>query len=219
MFKRIVFALLLVIPLASWSQGDTALVSFRKLFRWKPLPYDVSFNNKEFEMDSIWNSVEDNGYIKYRAEVLQKSPSMRIPGHLSKRFIKLDTIAYSENHDTLHAEFYAIGYIGGIRNVFCYIIERQLAGRAYRSSEKYLFTLDKKCRPIDRLLLTHEIPGAPNMDNFDIFSDNFNQLTWFEETKGIVYEDMTLELEDELGKVRKFKVKDNGRIQENHWLK
>jgi len=192
------------------AQGDTAIVSFKKFFRWKPLPYDASYNNKEFEMDSIWNSVENNGYIKYRAEVLPKPLSSKIPRHLQKRFIKMDTVAYSETGDSMINEFFALGYVGSIKNVFCFLIERQLTYKSYRSSEKFLCTFDRRFKMIDRLLLSHEIPGAPSTDNFDVFSDNFNQLTWFEETKGIVFEDLTIEMENEIGKVSHYKLKDNG---------
>ena len=218
MFKIVRILILLIIPAMSFAQGDTALVAFRKLFKWKPLPYNASFNNKEFEMDSIWNTVEDNGYIKFRADVLKKPSTLRIPKYMQKRFIKLDTIAYLDNGDTAHAEFYAIGYVGSIKNVFCYIIERQFAATHYRSAEKYLFTYDKKCKVIDKLLLTHEIPPVVNENNFDLFSDNFYQLTWFAETKGIIYEDMDLELENEIGKVTKYKINENGKIKSKAFL-
>ena len=201
-----------MIPAMACCQSDTTLIGFRKLFKWKPLPYEASYNNKEFEMDSIWNSVEDNGYIKYRAEVLPKPANLLIPKYMSKRFLKMDTLSFTENGDTLHAEFFALGYIGSVKNVFCYLIEKQFVGKYYRSSEKYLCTFDRKCKQIDKLLLTHEIPGAPSMDNFDLLSDNFNQLTWFEETKGNIYEDLSIELENEIGKQTYYKVKENGHI-------
>ncbi len=163
-------------------------------------------------MDSIWNSAENNGYIKYRSEVLQKPSNMSIPSYLAKRFIKLDTLSRNADGDTLHAEFYALGMVGAIKNMYCYVIERQFASKYYRSSEKYLFTYDKRFKIIDKLLLTHEIPGTANPDNFDVLTGNFNEMTWFEETKGFIYEDMTMQLENEIGIITNFKVKETGKI-------
>lgn len=209
---RKLFFILFLLPSLAWCQGDTAIVSFKKLFKWKPLPYDATYNNKEFVMDSIWNSVEDNGYIKYRAEIKLKPSNLYIPNHLSKRFLKMDTIMFKPNGDTLHADFFALGYFGSIKNVFCFIVERQFAGKYYRMSEKYLITFEKRFKIIDKILLSREIPGAANMDNFDVFNDSFNESTWFEETLGIIHDDMTIHIENEIGKMTNYKIKDNGKI-------
>ena len=212
MRKFLIISFLFMIPASVLCQSDTTLIGFKKLFRWKPLPYEASYNNKEFQMDSIWNSVDDNGYIHYRAQVKRKPDNLLIPKYMSKRFLKMDTVSITETGDTLHAEFFAIGYVGGIKNVFCYVIERQFAGKYYRSSEKHLFTFDKKCKQIDKLLLTHEIPGATAVDNFDILNDHFDQMTWFEETKGNIYADLSIDLENEIGKLTHFHIKENGKI-------
>ena len=124
----------------------------------------------------------------------------------------MDTIMFKENGDTLHADFYALGYFANIKDVFCFLVERQFAGKLYRMSEKYLVTFDKKYKIIDKILLSHEIPGAANAENFDVFNDSFNESTWFEETYGIIREDLTIELENEIGKMFYYKIKENGKI-------
>lgn len=209
--RKLIF-LFLLIPSLAWCQKDTALVSFKKIFRWRPLPFDATYNNKEFQMDSLWNSVENNGYIKYRSEIKPKPANQFIPKYLSKRFLKMDTIMFKENGDTLHADFYALGYFANIKDVFCFLVERQFAGKVYRMSEKYLVTFDKKYKIIDKILLSHEIPGAANAENFDVFNDSFNESTWFEESYGIIREDLSIELENEIGKITNYKIKDNGKI-------
>ena len=168
-------------------------------------------------MDSIWNSVENNGYIKYRAEIKRKPSNFYIPKYMVKRFLKMDTIMFKENGDTLHADFFALGYFSNIKNVFCYLVERQFAGKYYRMSEKFLITLDKRHKVIDKIMLSHEIPGAANNENFDVFNDSFNESTWFEETYGIIHEDLTIHLESEIGKMSNFKIKDNGKIVKNNF--
>ncbi len=85
---RKLFFIFILFPAFAWCQSDSVLVGFKKIFRWKPLPFDATYNSKEFEMDSIWNSVENNGYIKYRAEVKSKPAIQFIPKHMVKRFLK-----------------------------------------------------------------------------------------------------------------------------------
>lgn len=89
---RKLFLLFFLLPSLAWCQKDTTLVTFKKIFRWRPLPFDATYNKKEFEMDSIWNSVENNGYIKYRAEIKPKPSNQFIPKYLSKKFLKMDTV-------------------------------------------------------------------------------------------------------------------------------
>ena len=199
--RKLLFILILF-PAFAWCQTDTVLVGFKKIFRWRPLPFDATYTNKEFEMDSIWNSVENNGYIKYRAEIKRKPSNFYIPKYMVKRFLKMDTIMYKANGDTLYADFFALGYFSNIKNVFCYLVERQFAGKYYRMSEKFLITFDKRHKIIDKMMLSHEIPGAANNENFDVFNDSFNESTWFEETYGIIHEDLTIHLESEIGKCR-----------------
>ncbi|MFI5221565.1 MAG: hypothetical protein ACHQK8_04505 [Bacteroidia bacterium] len=214
MKKYFFFWIVAWMPFLAQSQGDTTLISFKRLFKWKSLPYDCSYNNKDFIMDSIWNSVDKKGFIRYRSEVKRKGENQLIPKFMLKRFLKMDSVILNKVGDTMHAEFFAIGYVGSIKDINCLIVERQFFSKYYRSSEKFLCTYDKKYKPIDRILLSREIPGSmDHTNNFDVFSDSFNDMTWFTESKAIIFEKMLIEIENETGQTYFFKVKPNGKIE------
>jgi hypothetical protein len=192
------------------AQSDTALVSFRKLFKYKPLPYDAMFTDKEFVMDSIRNSVDKKKYFRYRSDIRPRPDNLKIGRHLVKRFIKMDTIGRNELGDSVKAEFYALGLVGSIPNVLCYIVERQFCNKYYRSSAKFLVTYDRKCRMIDRMELTHAIPGVLPADEYGIVKED--ALPWFELTEGVIYEDYAIVLVNEVGTTRRYYIYPSGRI-------
>lgn len=215
--KNIILLLFSVcLPYLAICQGDTAVVSFKKLFKYKPLPFDADYNNKDFKMDSILNTIDKHKYIKYRAEIKTKPDNLKIAKHFWKRFLKLDSISKNEFGDTLHAEFYALGYVGSIKDVLCFIVERQFFDKYYRSSEKFLITYDRRLRQIDKILLTHQIPGAQPPPEFTNYADPDKVIAWFEDTQGMIYEDMTITLANEIGKVTKFRVEKNGKIKKKY---
>lgn len=213
LFSFLLFVCLL--PHGASAQSDTTWNYLKKLSRKRvPLPYYAAYTDKEFIMDSIRNTAEGYGYIRYRAQIMPRPANTLIPYFINKKYLQLDTLKVLENGDTCYADVFALGTMINSPLVTGLLIERQFAGYYYRSSEKFLFTFDKKGKRIDQLRLATETPPeGPSNDNYDRLEDRFSRLPWFTETEGLVNRNLSILLGNETGKLSKYQVRGNGKVQ------
>jgi hypothetical protein len=209
------FLILFFISSVIYGQTTIEFENFIKLFPETNLPTCIKYSEKEFQTEYYTsNDTKVKERIPFHDHILPKDSSLNIKYALVQTFFLADTEKVtplwpdnSPQSDTIFPTYYISTCLTTTKNFICLIYERQFRYGNNPYAEKYLCTLTKTGKLIDKVLV-----ASADYSGTGILADNF-RVPWFPDKQSSISNDLTIILKNpEDNKDEIYQVDDNGKI-------
>lgn len=213
--SKTTFLILFFISSTIYGQKTIGFDNFIKLFPKTNLPTCIKYSEKEFQTEyytSDDTTVKDS--IPFHDHVLPKDSSLIIKYALVQSFLLEDkekvTPLWPDNSphpDTISPTYYISTRLTTNKIFICLIYERQFRSGNNPYAEKYLCTLTKTGKLIDKVLV-----ASADYSGTGILADSF-RAPWFPDVQSCISNDLTIIFKNpEDNKDETYQVDDNGKI-------
>lgn len=218
------FSIYFFAPFLSQGQKSNEFQAFLHRFPPKSLPATIAYERDEFdygyysdenfnnENDTSGITIEINGQ-EYQNSVLLKDDSLIITYELMHQFLMADTESVTPGrpvnetpNDTRNPTYYISSKLNISKPFYCVVYERQLWIGSNSGAEKYLCTLNKKGKLLDKILV-----ASANFSGTGIMGDSF-RVPWFPDVRSEIMEDLTIHFKDANRGSAVFKINSKGKI-------
>jgi hypothetical protein len=203
-----------------FGQNNIGFDAFVKLFPKIPLPTSIKYSDPEFKTEYYTpeETTSKKESIPYHDHILPKDTSRIIKYKLVKLFLLTDTEIvtplYPDNNsasDTIYPTYYISNRLATNKNFVCLIFERQFNFNGSNNAEKYLCTIAKSGKLIDKILVASAIYSGTG-----ILAEGF-RVPWFPDTKSDINKDLSISFKDANYGDFIYQIDDNGKINKaNH---
>ncbi len=219
-----IFNICLVLPFISSGQKNQKFQEFLERFPPKALPTVIAFERNEFdygyysdenlgdETDSSVTRVEISGQ-EYQNSVLVKDDSLMITYELVQQYLMADSESVAPTWqvegvttDTLFPIYYVSSRLQPGKSFICVIYERQFIIGSGDNAEKYLCTMSKKGKLIDKILV-----ASANYSGTGIMGDSF-RVPWFPNVRSEIQQDLSIHFIDANQGYSNYKINNKGKI-------
>lgn len=197
--SKTIFIILLFISSTTYGQKNLRFDSFVKLFPKTTLPACIKYSESEFKTEYYTpeNSAEKKDSIPYHDHILPKDTSLIIKYELVKSYLLADSEVviprYPDNSitsDTIYPIYYISTRLITNTNFVCLIYERQFSFNGSTNAEKYLCTITKTGKFIDKLLV-----ASADYSGTGILDEGF-RVPWFPDTQSNINNYLSIILKD-----------------------
>lgn len=218
--SKTTFIILLFISSTVFGQKNIGFDTFVKLFPKTTLPTCIKYSESEFKTE--YYTPEETTAIKdsipYHDHILPKDTSLIIKYELVKLFLLADTEIvtprYPDNNsasDTIYPTYYISNRLTTNKNFVCLIYERQFNFNGSTNAEKYLCTIAKTGKLLDKILV-----ASADYSGTGILAEGF-RVPWFPDTKSDINKDLSIIFKDANYGDFIYQIDDNGKIKKaNH---
>jgi len=217
--SKTTFIILLFISSTVFGQKNIGFDTFVKLFPKTTLPTCIKYSESEFKTE--YYTPEDTtakDSIPYHDHILPKDSSLIIKYELVKLFLLADTEIvtprYPDNgttSDTIYPIYYISTRLITNTNFVCLIYERQFNFNGSTNAEKYICTITKAGKLIDKILV-----ASADYSGNGILAEGF-RVPWFPDTKSDINKDLSIIFKDANYGDFIYQIDDNGKIKKaNH---
>ena len=221
--KTIINFVFFFISTIAFGQKTLDFPRFVEQFPEIELPVTIQYSRDEFDYayytpdESEMNSdsilhINDSVKIEYQNSVLRKSELLTISYELVKAFLLADTenvfLLGPESNplDTIYPSYFISQRLKSKNDYLCLIYEAQFEFAGHPIAEKYLCTLTKTGKLIDKVLV-----ASANYSGTGIIGNDY-RIPWYPNVKSLISIDMTITFSDENSNEKVFKIDKFGKI-------